>query len=95
MIRENLVAERIAIEKLSRRRSASSATRIPPTRSMLEGILATEEEHADEPADLLNGTAARPASQQARRDVDRRGQQGGVEGIRQRAMHQAHAAHQA
>jgi bacterioferritin len=52
MIRENLVAERIAIEsyrELIRYFGDKDST----TRSMLEGILATEEEHADELADLL------------------------------------------
>ena len=46
MIRENLVAERIAIEsyrELIRYFGDKDST----TRSMLEGILATEEEHAD------------------------------------------------
>lgn len=52
MVRENLVAERIAIE------SYGEAIRYigdgdPTTRRMLESILAKEEEHADEMADLL------------------------------------------
>ncbi|TWW12256.1 bacterioferritin [Planctomyces bekefii] len=52
MIKENLIAERIAIE------SYSAMIRIlgsddPTTRRMLEGILATEECHADEMASLL------------------------------------------
>ncbi len=52
MIKENLVAERIAIDSyrdfhsLPRRRD-------PTTRRMLESILAVEEEHADDLADLL------------------------------------------
>jgi bacterioferritin len=32
----------------------------PTTRRMLEGILATEEEHADDLADLLQEAAAKP-----------------------------------
>ena len=52
MIQEDLVAERIAIE------SYSEMIRFignddPTTRRMLEGILAMEEEHADDLADLL------------------------------------------
>jgi bacterioferritin len=54
MIRENLVAERVAID------SYRDAIRFlgggdPTTRRLLEGILAVEEEHADELADLLQG----------------------------------------
>ena len=52
MIRENLVAERIAIESYSEMiRYIGSDD--PTTRSMLEGILAMEEEHADDMAGLL------------------------------------------
>ena len=52
MIKENLIAERIAVE------SYTEAIRYigdkdPTTRRMLEEILAKEEEHADELADLL------------------------------------------
>ncbi|HYE97365.1 MAG TPA: ferritin-like domain-containing protein, partial [Planctomycetota bacterium] len=52
MIREDLVAERIAIE------SYSEIVRFlgeddPTTRGLMERILATEEEHADDMADLL------------------------------------------
>lgn len=52
MIRENLVAERIAIE------SYGDIIRYlgnndPTTRRMMEGILAVEEEHANDMADLL------------------------------------------
>jgi bacterioferritin len=59
MIREDLVAERIAID------SYRDAIRYldgddPTTRRMLEGILAVEEEHADELADLLQGMPAAP-----------------------------------
>lgn len=52
MIRENLIAERIAIESY-REMIAFFGDKDPTTRTMLEGILATEEEHADELADLL------------------------------------------
>ena len=53
MIRENLVAERIAID------SYADIVRYlgdddPTTRRMMEGILAVEEEHADDMADLLS-----------------------------------------
>ena len=52
MIRENLVAERIAIE------SYGEMVRYfgnddPTTRRIVEGILAVEEEHADDMAELL------------------------------------------
>lgn len=52
MIRENLVAERIAIDSY-REMIRFFGDRDSTTRSMLEGILAMEEEHADELADLL------------------------------------------
>ena len=52
MIRENLVAERIAIESY-REMVAFFGDRDPTTRAMLEAILAVEEEHADELSDLL------------------------------------------
>ncbi len=52
MIRENLVAERIAIESYTEMiRYFGSAD--PTTRRMLEGILAMEEEHADDMKTLL------------------------------------------
>lgn len=54
MIRENLIAERIAVESY-REMIAYFGDKDPTTRSMLEGILAMEEEHADELADLLEG----------------------------------------
>jgi len=53
MIKENLIAERIAIHSYSemiRYIGDADAT----TRRLLEGILETEEEHADEMADLLS-----------------------------------------
>ena len=52
MIRENLIAERIAVESYREMiRYFDEAD--PTTRQMLEGILAMEEEHADELSDLL------------------------------------------
>lgn len=53
MIRENLVAERIAIESY-REMITFFGEHDPTTRALLESILAMEEEHADELADLLD-----------------------------------------
>ncbi|MBT9567820.1 MAG: bacterioferritin [Thiobacillus sp.] len=53
MVRENLVAERIAIDSY-REMVRYFGEYDPTTRSMLERILAVEEEHADELADLLD-----------------------------------------
>lgn len=54
MIKEDLVAERIAID--SYREMIQYLGDLDPTSSqMLKGILAVEEEHADELADLLEG----------------------------------------
>jgi bacterioferritin len=58
MIREDLVAERIAIESY-REMVRYLADRDPTTRRMMEDILATEEEHADDLADLLSGRELR------------------------------------
>ncbi|GGP19939.1 ferritin-like domain-containing protein [Silvimonas iriomotensis] len=52
MIRENLVAERIAID-VYRELVRFIADKDPTTRRLLEDILAVEEEHADELADWL------------------------------------------
>ena len=52
MIKENLVAERIAIDSY-REFIAYLGDQDPTTRRMLESILAVEEEHADDLADLL------------------------------------------
>lgn len=52
MIEEDLVAERIAIESYGEM-IRFIANDDPTTRRMLEGILAMEEEHADDLADLL------------------------------------------
>jgi len=52
MIREDLVAERVAIDSY-REIIAFLANDDPTTRRMLEGILAMEEEHADDLVSLL------------------------------------------
>ena len=52
MIRENVVAERIAIDSY-RQMIDYIDDKDPTTRRMLEEILAVEEEHADELADFL------------------------------------------
>jgi bacterioferritin len=52
MIKEDLVAERIAIDSY-REMILYLGDSDPTTRNMLESILAVEEEHADELADLL------------------------------------------
>ena len=57
MIRENLIAERIAIESY-REMIIYLADNDPTTQRMLKEILANEEEHADGLASLLEGIAA-------------------------------------
>jgi len=52
MIRENLVAERIACEHY-RELIRFFADKDPSTRVMIEGILVNEEEHANDMHDLL------------------------------------------
>ena len=52
MVRANLLAERVAVEAY-RQMIALIGDKDPTTRRMLEDILADEEEHADEMADLL------------------------------------------
>ncbi len=54
MIKEDLVAERIAIDSY-RELIAYIGHQDPTTSQLLKGILAVEEEHADELADLLVG----------------------------------------
>jgi len=54
MIRENLVAERIAIDSY-RDFIQYLGEKDPTTRRLMESILAVEEEHADDLADLLQG----------------------------------------
>jgi bacterioferritin len=60
-IKENLVAERIAIDSY-REMVQYIGDSDPTTRRMLEEILATEEEHADDLADLLEGSPATPST---------------------------------
>lgn len=55
MIKEDLVAERIAIESY-REMANYIGDRDPTTRRLLEEILAVEEEHADDLVSLLEGT---------------------------------------
>ena len=57
MIREDLVAERIAIDSY-REFIQYLATQDPTTSHMLRGILAVEEKHADELADFLESMSA-------------------------------------
>ena len=59
MIKENLVAERIACEHY-RELIAYFADKDPTTRLMLEGILTNEEEHANDMHDLLEAHEGRP-----------------------------------
>jgi bacterioferritin len=54
MIRENLVAERIAIESY-RELAQYIGEKDPTTRRLMESILATEEEHADDLVGLMHG----------------------------------------
>jgi bacterioferritin len=54
MVRENLVAERIAIDSY-REMINYIGDKDTTTKRILEGILAQEEEHADEFSDLLEG----------------------------------------
>jgi len=54
MIKEDLVAERVAIESY-REMVAYIAEKDPTTRRILEDILASEEEHADDLVSLLEG----------------------------------------
>lgn len=59
MIQENLVAERIAIDSY-RDMVRYLGDQDPTTSDLLKQILAVEEEHADELADLLDGMATHP-----------------------------------
>lgn len=54
MIKEDLIAERIAVESY-REMISYLATHDPTTQKMLKEILASEEEHADDLASLLEG----------------------------------------
>jgi bacterioferritin len=57
MIREDLVAERVAIDSYSEM-IRFLGQNDPTTRRMLEGILAVEEEHAEDLVTLLQGMDA-------------------------------------
>jgi len=59
MIKENLIAERIAVEHY-RELIRYFGNDDPGTRTMLEGILVTEEEHADDMHDLLIAHEGKP-----------------------------------
>jgi bacterioferritin len=59
MIKENLIAERIAVDHY-RELIRYFADRDPGTRKMLEEILVTEEEHANDMHDLLVAHEGRP-----------------------------------
>ena len=59
MIRENLVAERIAIEHY-RDLIRYFGDKDPTTRTLLEEVLAQEEEHANDMHDLLVTHEGRP-----------------------------------
>lgn len=54
MIKEDLIAERVAIESY-REMVAYIAEKDPTTRRLLEEILASEEEHAEDLVSLLDG----------------------------------------
>ncbi|MFP5391265.1 MAG: bacterioferritin [Gammaproteobacteria bacterium] len=54
MIRANLIAERVAIESY-RQMIAAIGDRDPTTKQLLIKIMASEEEHADDMRDLLEG----------------------------------------
>jgi bacterioferritin len=59
MIKENLIAERIAIDHY-RELIRYFGEKDPTTRTMLEGILAVEEEHANDMHDLLVAHEGKP-----------------------------------
>ncbi len=59
MIKENLIAERIAVEHY-RDLVRYFSDKDPTTRIMLEGILAQEEDHADDMHDLLVAREGKP-----------------------------------
>ena len=63
MIRENLIAERIAVDHY-RELIRYFGDKDPGTRIMLEGILVTEEEHANDMHDLLVAHEGRPMLKQ-------------------------------
>jgi bacterioferritin len=59
MIKENLIAERIAVEHY-RELVRFFGEKDPTTRTMLEEILSVEEEHANDMHDLLVAREGRP-----------------------------------
>ena len=61
MIKANLIAERVAIEAY-RQMIEQIGESDPTTRHMLVGIMAMEEEHADDMRDLLARTGAEPST---------------------------------
>ena len=73
MIKENLVAERIAIDSYREMITFIGADD-PTTRRMLEGILAIEEEHAEDMNSLLEqlGKKGEPAKSSPARKSDAR-----------------------
>ncbi len=64
MIKEDLIAERIAIDSY-RDMIKYMGTDDPTTRRMLEGILAVEEEHADDLVTMLSGLGTTADTSQA------------------------------
>jgi bacterioferritin len=68
MIKEDLVAERIAIDSY-REIIQYLSDKDPTTRRMMEGILSVEEEHADELSDLLEGLPAEMQGKKAPANV--------------------------
>jgi bacterioferritin len=63
MLRENLIAERIAVDHY-RELIRYFGDKDPGTRKMLEGILVVEEEHANDMHDLLVAREGRPSLDQ-------------------------------
>ena len=59
MIKENLIAERIAVDHY-RELIRYFGNDDPGTRTMIEGILVVEEEHADDMHDLLVAHEGKP-----------------------------------
>jgi bacterioferritin len=72
MIQDDLVAERVVIE-IYRRMVAWFGNADPTTRRLLEGILADEENHANELAALLTSVDENPASSPATGHTNGRG----------------------
>jgi bacterioferritin len=68
MVREDLVAERIAIDSY-REMIGYIGGRDPTTRRLLEEILAVEEEHAEDLSSLLDGVASRDGASSSARSA--------------------------